>query len=413
MTQPVVSYPSPPASREASPSPATEPDAAADHTPSSSAEGKAEGDNTLSARLDALLGSYLELLDTYTTLRAQLSKDFSSGFLALAQANRTSTLGPGRRYGEEGFDGRMKAFKTVRIGSNEELDVLAQEKGFLSGPPPKATIDERSEHEHEHRDNHDLKSMSMGDTETTPDPIEKTQTKQNREFSGLQPQTDPASSPTRLPSHHPTSAATCASASASGSTPIHNFSYTISSSNATTTNDTDTDPPSKSQFHSRDPLKWYGILTPPHLRQCQAHFTTSITVTIPDLLSTVSSLAALEESIWDLRRELGIMDEYSESTQHQSPIERIDAREEPVDLDLGISSHSAKPLGTTTSDRKKHEQKRTTAGSSAKAPLATRKKSTPLPSGVGGPGAQSSSGLSMHPRPPHPSEPRSRVLKLE
>src|SRR2546429_5856786 len=61
-------------------------------------------------RLDSLLEAYLELLDEYTSLRTQLSKQFSEGFFALARANHTSNnLGSGRRYGEEGYDERMKA----------------------------------------------------------------------------------------------------------------------------------------------------------------------------------------------------------------------------------------------------------------------------------------------------------------
>src|SRR5436305_5836411 len=65
-------------------------------------------------RLDNLLETYLELLDEYTTLRTQLSKQLSDGFFSLASANHTSpTLGSGRRYGEEGYDERMKAHRRI------------------------------------------------------------------------------------------------------------------------------------------------------------------------------------------------------------------------------------------------------------------------------------------------------------
>ena len=65
-------------------------------------------------RLDSLLEAYLELLDEYTTLRTQLSKQFSEGFFALARANHTSNnLGSGRRYGEEDYDERMKAQRRI------------------------------------------------------------------------------------------------------------------------------------------------------------------------------------------------------------------------------------------------------------------------------------------------------------
>ena len=412
MSPSAASYPSPPAS----PSPATGIDASTEHTPSISAEGASENNDTLSARLDALLESYLGLLDTYTTLRAQLSKAFSSGFLALAQANRTSTLGPGRRYGEEGFDERMKAFKRVRIGFKSELDAEAHGKGSLHGLSPVVPIDQGSEDRQAHENNHNLVSKPVEDAEQTTDTIENTQTRQDREYSGLQHQTGPASSPTHLPSHHPASAATCASASASGSAPSPSYSYTITSAYAPTADDTDTGPSAKSQSRPRDPLKWYGILTPPGLRQCQAHFTNSITSTIPDLLSMASSLASHEESIWELRRQLGIMDDYPESdTPHpsQSPLQGAPAQDRLVDkFNFTVQTQAApamSPEGIPTSDRR-HEQKR---APSAKAFKGKTKSTPPLPSSAGVGGSGTASGLSMPVRAQVASEPRSRVLKLE
>lgn len=74
----------------------------------------------LAAKLDGLLEQYLELLDQYTTLREELSNTFSAGFFSLAQAQRTSTLGAGRRYGQDCYDQRMKAHRQVVISSNEK-----------------------------------------------------------------------------------------------------------------------------------------------------------------------------------------------------------------------------------------------------------------------------------------------------
>lgn len=383
MTLPIPSYPSPPSSRPASPSSAAQ-EKNGDHTVSSSAEGNEEGPIPLSARLDALLESYLELLHTYTTLRAHLSNDFSSGFLALAQANRTSTLGPGRRYGEEGFDERMKAFKTVEISSEDEVGISAPNEGSLRGPSAEPIDEDDHQHKDRHKHKHKLRSISIHNTQAMAAPNENTP--HNREFHGLQPQTSPASSLTRLPSHH----------SASGPTPTHSYSYTITSPDATT-DDTDPSPRCK----SRDPLRWYGILNPPHLRQCQAHFTTSITSTIPDLLSTVSSLAALEKDIWLLRRELGILDEYAYIEHPTTSITTNNGGVKPVDPDLPVLSPPKAP-GVLN---QKHEQRRTSSS-------ANKIKSTPPSStGIGEAetGTGSGSGLSMRP----PSEPRSRVLKLE
>src|SRR5437763_985471 len=41
-------------------------------------------------RLDSLLEAYLDLLDEYTALRTNLSKELSDGFYSLARANHTS-----------------------------------------------------------------------------------------------------------------------------------------------------------------------------------------------------------------------------------------------------------------------------------------------------------------------------------
>ncbi|KAI4145277.1 MAG: hypothetical protein LQ340_006339, partial [Diploschistes diacapsis] len=62
--------------------------------------------------LSDLLERYLHLLDQYTTLRAQLSQDLSSGFLSLAQANFNAPSHV-RRYGQDLYDERMRA--TLRV----------------------------------------------------------------------------------------------------------------------------------------------------------------------------------------------------------------------------------------------------------------------------------------------------------
>ncbi|RMZ91270.1 hypothetical protein DV736_g1500, partial [Chaetothyriales sp. CBS 134916] len=134
------------------------------------------------SQLDALLTEYLHLLDRYTLLRAQLSTHLASGFLALAHANRSAahTLGAGRRYGEDAYDGRMRATR-----------------------------------------------------------------------------------------------------------------------------------------------RWFGLLVPPALRQCQSHFTHSVAATIPELLTIMAEMRAAEDEIVKVRRELGLEerdgDTKSQDTAHPHP----------------------------------------------------------------------------------------------
>ena len=70
------------------------------------------------AHLDKLLERYLNLLDTFTTLRHDLSQNLSSGFFSLAQAQRSSMLPPGQRYGEDMYDQTHES-RPAGEGTNE------------------------------------------------------------------------------------------------------------------------------------------------------------------------------------------------------------------------------------------------------------------------------------------------------
>ncbi|KAH4127785.1 hypothetical protein HBI25_003070 [Parastagonospora nodorum] len=74
--------------------------------------------NILINRLDELLEKYLHTLDKYQRVRELLSKQLSSGYLSLAQANfqnRSTT-----HYGQDNYDERMQAIRKVSI--REEAD---------------------------------------------------------------------------------------------------------------------------------------------------------------------------------------------------------------------------------------------------------------------------------------------------
>jgi hypothetical protein len=59
-----------------------------------------------------------------STLRTQLSKQFSDSFFSLARANHTSpTLSSGRQYGEEGYDERMKAQRKIVYSTRDSKRV--------------------------------------------------------------------------------------------------------------------------------------------------------------------------------------------------------------------------------------------------------------------------------------------------
>ncbi|KAK7213590.1 hypothetical protein V2G26_020768 [Clonostachys chloroleuca] len=73
-------------------------------------------------RIDSLLESYLEFLDEYTRLRAQLSKLQAGVYQNIARANFSAERG--LRYGQDQYDERMQASRLLRIsvGDNGEDD---------------------------------------------------------------------------------------------------------------------------------------------------------------------------------------------------------------------------------------------------------------------------------------------------
>ncbi|KAG0637906.1 hypothetical protein HOY80DRAFT_970267 [Tuber brumale] len=55
----------------------------------------------------------------------------------------------------------------------------------------------------------------------------------------------------------------------------------------------------------RDPIRWFGILVPPALRQAQSEFTLSVQTIIPQLTTTISKLALLSSEIESHRNHVG------------------------------------------------------------------------------------------------------------
>ncbi|KIV78908.1 hypothetical protein PV11_06510 [Exophiala sideris] len=245
-----------------------------------------EDEASLSERLDQLLESYLNLLDTYTTLREQLSKDLSSGFFALASANRHSTLGPGRRYGEEGYDQRMKAVRTVQI--NQATRTSSSPKAGTEWADRKEATEEPEDSKKEEATPPVNETSTQGQPAETPSDLEtedKDRPPQAKHHENTDTENDThtkaSSNPTHSTSHLP---------------PCYNYNIHTST------------PPAS----PKDPLRWYGILIPPPLRECQTHFQHAVSSSIPDLLSTTSEMRKLEEQIWKLRRALGLTEGYEE-----------------------------------------------------------------------------------------------------
>lgn len=197
------------------------------------------------AHVDDLLTQYLETLDSYQSLRTQLSKSFSDGFISLANANRTSLLGAGRRYGEEGFDQRMKAGRRVCVGLETGIGrVECQVASFEAGLSGGNGEDESEEKRNQSPDAEDGTGKRASQLPTPP-----------REDAPR------PSGPQKT---------------------------------------------AKDSSGFRDPIRWYGILVPPSLRSAQSSFIDSVENHVPGLIEIQSTLRRLEDDIRTARTAAGL-----------------------------------------------------------------------------------------------------------
>ena len=79
------------------------------------------------------------------------------------------------------------------------------------------------------------------------------------------------------------------------------------------------------------PINWFGLFPPSALRQTQNVFTTSVTSTIPELLTTISQLRSLEEEIWTVRHNMGL-ERYDVPEEYRSGNES-DAKQKQADVE--------------------------------------------------------------------------------
>ncbi|KAK4138299.1 hypothetical protein BT67DRAFT_5737 [Trichocladium antarcticum] len=85
-----------------------------DPTDTELAEAAAAADADAQSAIDALLQRYLLLLDTYSTLRAELNQLQASLFQHLARANFVAA-NRGQRYGQDYYDQRMQAQRRTTL----------------------------------------------------------------------------------------------------------------------------------------------------------------------------------------------------------------------------------------------------------------------------------------------------------
>lgn len=194
--------------------------------------------------VDALLERYLALLDEYTTLRAELSRLQTATFQHLARANFTAERGV--RHGQDYYDERMQAIRRVAVSSKAEGegdDDGEEEEAAAAGE----SVAFRISKDLGHATFDVAESEAEGDT-----------TSASAEAGDGQPTDDGAE-------------------------------------------DGDEDSKAKSQ-RSKDPLRWFGVLTPLALRQTQACAIDAVERVIPRLVTVDTAMRDLEIEVRRARK---------------------------------------------------------------------------------------------------------------
>lgn len=202
--------------------------------------------NTAPDTVDALLERYLVLLDEYTSLRAELSRLQTATFQHLARANYSAERGV--RYGADSYDERMHAVRTVVVsevqdGTAPTFQVVTSRGNAHPPPPAAATVTALEE-----------SSPAAGATSTTPE--DASGSAQQGETEGKAAREDEE-------------------AEEAGEQP---------------------------RRRANDPLRWFGVLTPPALRQTQACTADAVGRVVPRLVTVDAAMRALEIEVRRARK---------------------------------------------------------------------------------------------------------------
>lgn len=189
--------------------------------------------------IDALLERYLALLDEYTTLRARLSQLQTGMFQQLARANFSAERG--MRYGPDFYDERMQALRQVSISTERGLPIFTVSHS----------------------------SRARGDDDDS-----------SRQQDPSQDPTPPA----------PAEEEEAAAAEAPVGEPVP------------AGNDKAEGEAGPKKQNARDPLRWFGVLTPLSLRQTQACAAEAVDQVIPRLASLSAEMQDLEIQVRRARK---------------------------------------------------------------------------------------------------------------
>ncbi|KAL1797037.1 hypothetical protein ACET3X_005577 [Alternaria dauci] len=198
--------------------------------------------------LDEKLEHYLHTLHEYQEVMQQLSKELSSGYMSLAQANFHNSSSA-IRYGQDCYDERMQALRKVHIAEHGCAKI---DRPHFSIYSPFTTTQDP-------------------DSENPTNPSEQASEAQGPDLP--KPKEDDADSTPDADSQPPQD-----SKKAKEQT--------------------------KSTEKPADPLRWFGILVPPALRTAQSTFISAVEGPIPQLATILKDLRTQEIEIGRIRKQI-------------------------------------------------------------------------------------------------------------
>ncbi|KAF2275932.1 uncharacterized protein EI97DRAFT_450721 [Westerdykella ornata] len=212
------------------------------------AEEKGSEKKGLLLRLDELLEEYLNTLDRYQKAQEQLSDYFSKGFLSLAQANFANQSRT--RYGQDYYDQRMQAIRTVHITDDP------------------------------------WGSFAVSSSTPRPSSVSTSNRQESDEASKMQPDVSEEKSE-----------------SAPQGKAAPDSSDSASSDNLAESKEPGETPKPEKRTPS-DPLRWFGILVPSALRSSQSSFISAVEGPIPEIATLINSIRKQEIEIGRLRKQI-------------------------------------------------------------------------------------------------------------
>ncbi|KAI2630502.1 hypothetical protein GGS21DRAFT_492002 [Xylaria nigripes] len=253
--------------------------------------------------IDSLLERYLHLLHEYTSLREELTALQTSIYQNIARANFAAERG--MRFGQDYYDDRMQASKLLSISyrnpdqsQNQAGSASKGEIAFLSDSIPSFSV---------------ISPVSAPTAESStadiqvPDPhphpeTEAESAEQSATKSNLESDTGSTTSSQKDPDIQ----------SSKSSTVTGSISKSPESLPSPAKEGTNSTPISK------DPLRWFGLLTPMPLRQAQTQSVRAIEHVIPRLASVNAEMVGVEIEVRRARKKRAKAEAAASKLSHQN-----------------------------------------------------------------------------------------------